>query len=58
MLSFPKEGKRRLSFLGMYVATAISMQPRREAGLGNPPISFTNNASESVNTVFRRKLNY
>ena len=31
---------------------------RQEAGLGNPPMSFTTNASGSVNAVLKRKVNY
>jgi len=31
---------------------------RREAGLGNPPIPFTTNASESVNAMLKRKVDY
>jgi len=31
---------------------------RREAGLGNPPLPFTTNASESVNAMLKRKVDY
>ena len=39
--------------------TSGMLQPLREdAGLGYPPISFTTNACESLNTVLKRKVNY
>jgi len=31
---------------------------RREAGLGNPPLRFTTNASKSVNAMLKRKVDY
>ena len=31
---------------------------RSKAGLGNPPAAFTNNASESLNALLKRKLDY
>ena len=31
---------------------------RREAGLGNPPLPFTTNASESFNAILNRKADY
>ena len=31
---------------------------RREAGLGNPPSPFTTNASESMNAILKRKVDY
>ena len=31
---------------------------REKAGLGSPPIAFTTNASESVNAVLKRKVDY
>lgn len=31
---------------------------RMKAGLGNPPAAFTNNASESLNALLKRKLDY
>ena len=31
---------------------------REECGLGNPPSIFTTNASESINALLKRKLNY
>ena len=31
---------------------------RRKAGLGDPPAHFTTNASESMNSVIKSKVNY
>lgn len=31
---------------------------REECGLGNPPSVFTTNASESINALLKRKLDY
>ena len=31
---------------------------REKAGLGRPPKAFTTNASESINAVLKRKVNY
>ena len=31
---------------------------RREAGLGNPPSLFTTNASESINAILKKKVDY
>ena len=31
---------------------------REEAGLGFPPVRFTTNASESINAMIKRKVNF
>ena len=40
------------------IITGMLRSVREEAGLGNPPQIFTTNASESLNAMLKRKVNY
>ena len=45
--------------LNQVIIKKSMLRPVREkAGLGSPPIAFTTNASESVNAVLKRKVDY
>lgn len=40
------------------IVSGMLKSVRREAGLRNPPSPFTTNASESMNAILKRKVNY
>ena len=55
----PSSGPRLFHYFVEYQADVIRYHDLREiVGLGSPPSTFTTNASESINTAIKRKVDY
>lgn len=51
-------GKWFHQYKSTVVKKSMLKATRRKAGLGNPPLHFTTNASESINSVLKNKVDY
>ena len=58
----PLGGPRFFDYFNRYKSSAVCHSMRRDiresVGLGSPPVPFTTNASESINALMKRKVNY